>query len=131
MYVESSAKPANTLNNHLIFTNRYYTGKFDHLNPRVFEPREQIVNTVGAKGVQFSKIHEKNNKEKKMKAHKYPWIMSEPEEGRWLPLVYDVTDTEGYFIDFNGERSRVVHQYDRFGNHAQAWLNRNEGKIWD
>ena len=108
----------------------YYTGKLDHLRPVVFAPREGIVNTVGAQGVQFSKIHYKIAHALGRAGHKIPYIMSDPERGQWLPVGYDITDMEGYFIDFNGERSRVVHQYDRFGNHVQKWLNQNEGKIW-
>ena len=108
----------------------YYTGQFDHLNPKVFWPREDIVNTVGARGVAFSKHHLKNHEGRK-KIHNIPYTNSDPKKGMWLPIAFDLTDEQGYFIDYNGERSRVVHQYDRFGVHVEKWLDQNEGIIWD
>jgi hypothetical protein len=109
----------------------YYTGRFDHLTPNLFDPREEIVNTVGAKGVAISRMHVRTMKGNDLPAHKLPYVMSDPKSGRWLPTEYDLTDGEGYFIDYNGERSRVVHQYDRFGTHAQEWVDQKEGQLWD
>ena len=109
----------------------YYAGKFEHLQPRVFAPREGIVNTVGAQGVQLSKIHHKFGQAINRAPQNLPYLMSDPDKGQWLPVGYDMTDKKGYFIDFNGERSRVVHQYDRFGNHVQRWIEQNEGKLWE
>jgi len=35
---------------------------------------------------------------------------------RWLGKQYgDYIDDEGYFLDLDGKRSRVVHQFDRWG----------------
>lgn len=109
----------------------YYTGRFDHLKPQVYDPRESIVNTVGAKGVAISKMHIRTMDDKDRPAHKLPHVMSDPEKGRWLPTAYDLTDEKGYFIDYNGERSRVVHQYDRFGVHAEDWVKQKEGELWE
>jgi hypothetical protein len=108
----------------------YYTGQFDHLSPKVFWPREDIVNTVGARGVAFSKYHGSNHKGQK-NIHNIPYTNSDPKKGMWLPIEFDLTDEEGYFIDNNGERSRVVHQYDRFGVHVEKWLDQNERIIWE
>ena len=91
----------------------YYTGKFDHLHPKVYQPRESIVNTVGARGVAFSRIHDVNTKNNKLPSNKIKHTMSHPDKGEWLPVGYDMTDNKGYFIDFNGERSRIVHQVGR------------------
>lgn len=33
----------------------------------------------------------------------------------WIGLDYNFTDEEGYFIEADGSKSRVIHQYDRFG----------------
>jgi len=57
--------------------------------------------------------------------------MSNPERGLWLPVAFDLTDEQGYFIDYNGERSRVVHQYDRFGVPFDDWVSRKFGKLGD
>ena len=47
------------------------------------------------------------------------------EEGRklWIGLDYNFTDDEGYFTEADGTRSRVIHQYDRFGPpFVSRWL---------
>jgi len=108
----------------------YYTGRFDHLKPKVFYPREEIVNTVGARGVAFSKYHFTSNKGKK-NIHQIPYAQSDPKKGTWLPLAFDLTDEDGYFIDNSGERSRIVHQYDRFGTHVEEWLLSKKGEIYE
>jgi len=107
----------------------YYTKRFDHLHPQVYDPREEIVNTVGAKGVAISRMHTKINQGRA--AHKIAYVGTDPNRGRWLPREFDLTDDQGYFIDYNGERSRIVHQYDRFGSHASDWINQKEGELWD
>jgi len=109
----------------------FYSGGFDNLNPKVFDPREEIVNTVGAKGVAISRLHVRQSEGKDLPAHKLPYVMSQPEQGMWLPKEFELTDEQGYFIDYNGERSRVVHQYDRFGVHAEEWVKQQEGTLWD
>ena len=108
----------------------FYTGRFDHLDPQVYDPREEIVNTVGAKGIMIARMHAELNGGKRA-ARKIPYYETEPEKGRWLPRQFDLTDDQGYFIDYNGERSRVVHQYGRFGSHVNAWIDLKEGELWE
>ena len=40
----------------------------------------------------------------------------------WLGTQFGLTDAEGYFVDFDGSRSFVVHQYDRFGPGLNSWM---------
>ena len=37
------------------------------------------------------------------------------DDSRWLDTKWNLIDDEGYFIQLNGKRSPVVHQFDRFG----------------
>lgn len=108
----------------------YHTGRFDALLPTVYDPREGIVNTVGAKGTALSKMHREIYRDVE-NGNKKPFPFANPKSGKWLSLEYDLTDKNGYFIDYNGERSRVIHQYDRFGDHFDPWLRSNEGIVWD
>jgi hypothetical protein len=44
-------------------------------------------------------------------------------ETNWIGLQYNVTDPAGYFTEADGSRSRVIHQFDRYGRqYAQQWL---------
>ena len=42
----------------------------------------------------------------------------------WIGQKFKVTDTEGFFTEFDGSRSRVIHQYDRFGSPLGRWLKK-------
>jgi hypothetical protein len=42
----------------------------------------------------------------------------------WIGQEFGVTDADGYFTEFDGTRSRVVHQFDRYGPVLTAWLRR-------
>jgi hypothetical protein len=45
-------------------------------------------------------------------------------EKLWIGLDYNFTDEEGFFIEADGSRSRVIHQFDRFGPQFHGmWLN--------
>jgi len=57
-------------------------------------------------------------------------------EIRWIGEHFNLVDDEGYFTQIDGSRSRVIHQFDRFGrfnNHGlNNWLKRpNIGLWWD
>ena len=58
------------------------------------------------------------------KAAEEPYDGADENTGRWLGLQYDLTDKEGYFIDFNGQRSFIVHQYDRYGQPLDRWVRK-------
>lgn len=87
-------------------------------------PRTGIVNTVGVDG---ANIHREAKKRKgvsykvygNVKANKGTWI------GDVESLDYALTDDKGYFINHDGKRSRVIHQYDRFGKPLNIWLAKN------
>jgi hypothetical protein len=49
----------------------------------------------------------------------------------WIGTQYGWTDSEGFFIDRNGERSFVVHQYDRFGHHLLRWIEDNKDILYE
>ena len=42
--------------------------------------------------------------------------------------VYDLIDNDGYFIEYDGSRSRIVHQADGFGSYWSIWMNK--GVAW-
>ena len=62
------------------------------------------------------------------KAAKEPYDGAEEDKGRWLGLQYNLTDKEGYFIDFDGQRSFIVHQYDRYGDPLDRWVRKKMPK---
>lgn len=42
---------------------------------------------------------------------------------RWIGVEFNMTDDEGFFTEFDGSRSRVIHQWDRFGRpFVNLWL---------
>jgi len=73
----------------------YDTGEFAKLKGvRVthYEQGYGIVNTIGA-----------------MNGFRVPAHMKGPLDTHWK-----IRDSDGYLLDYNGERSAVVHQWDRF-----------------
>ena len=115
----------------------YYTGKFGDLHPEVNWPRNGIVNTVGVRGIELTKqdfrsgkaIKEAFNVTKK-KAKKFSVYESGENATSWLAPWLDLVDQEGFFIDLDGTRSGVVHQFDRFGDKSfQKWLE--SGVLYD
>ncbi|CAB9518860.1 expressed unknown protein [Seminavis robusta] len=89
--------------------------------------RMGLVNTVGVQGSIIG--HWKRKKLAKQNnigdgsADGLPYTSkNEEEKGRWLGEEYDQTDEQGYFLDFNGERSFIVHQFDRYGRPVDRWL---------
>ena len=97
----------------------YYDKRFNELDPHVFMARHNgIVNTVGRVGHMVSKA---NHRGYKSYTGEFP---------NWLMFHLDMTDEQGYFIEYDGSRSRVIHQWDRFGLHLQHWLDK-PGYIYD
>merc|ERR1719188_1743352 len=94
-----------SIHNYLFYTNQLPYAK-------AIPPRTGIVNTVGVDG---AKIPKRSYDDVKGKG----WI------GDVDFLNYTLTDDEGYFINADGKRSRVIHQYDRFGPKLGAWLDKN------
>ena len=105
----------------------FYTQQFPFAE--AIPPRTGIVNTVGVDG---SNIFEeaKKRKEKSGTDNIFENVKT-VDEGLWMNsdgiefLDYALTDKEGYFINADGKRSRVIHQYDRFGPSLNNWLGNN------
>lgn len=43
------------------------------------------------------------------------YTKTSPEDSRWLEHKWNLIDDEGFFIQLDGKRAPVVHQFDRFG----------------
>jgi hypothetical protein len=43
-----------------------------------------------------------------------------------LGLEYNLTNTDGWFTEFDGSKSRVIHQWDRFGPNVGSWLSQQD-----
>ena len=71
-----------------------------------------LVNTAGKIGSKLNNLR----KEQRYTSQR------EESAGYWLGMEHDLTDEEGYFLNYNGERSFVVHQADRFGSILNGWL---------
>ena len=104
----------------------YYTGKLPFA---IAVPnRMGIVNTAGVQG---SSILEGHANMWKKEGVERPKAMREKtyqgaENNRWIGKEFDLTDDQGFFTDLNGERSRVVHQYDRFGLPFTIYLTKTK-----
>ena len=108
----------------------YYSGKLPFATPQL--NRVGLVHTVGSQGAMIFNAKKKRGMEElkleERQAALKPYTdEAEEAKGNWLGLQYDLTDKEGFFIDFNGERSFIIHQYDRFGFHLDKWLDHKSG----
>jgi hypothetical protein len=113
----------------------FYSGKLDHIAVAI-PNRVGLVNTVG---VIASLVFEQHVNQKKVEleaagknpddAHMEPFT-SEGEQN-WLGLHYGLTDKEGYLVNFDGTRSFVIHQFDRFGFSYVDWLQKNKERVID
>jgi hypothetical protein len=108
----------------------FYSGKLPFATPQ--PNRVGLVNTVGSQGAMIFNAKKKRGMEElgleQRQAAVKPYTdETEESKGNWLGLQYDLTDSEGFLIDFNGERSFIIHQYDRFGSHLNKWLDHKSG----
>ena len=84
-----------------------------------------IVNTVGKMG---SIIHSDHVRRilRDRPAMNETMAGREPFEGAndhtWIGSQFNITDSDGFFIEEDGTRSRVIHQWDRFGPTLSEWL---------
>jgi hypothetical protein len=86
--------------------------------------RNGIVNTVGIEGSKTFKKHKAAMiKIGKQPGNPYPGVDG---KNRWIGKDYNICDDEGFFIEYDGRRSRVIHQYDRYGLPFLSWLNSQE-----
>mmetsp|Transcript_44074 Transcript_44074/g.134179 ORF Transcript_44074/g.134179 Transcript_44074/m.134179 type:complete len:431 (-) Transcript_44074:84-1376(-) len=116
----------------------YYSGMLDEVRGGVVavKNRDGLVHTVGAMGSIVLKTHQ--NHQKLLRGDKYqgsePFPLSaqeKPEKSKsWLGFQHGLTDKDGYFAQFDGSRSFVIHQYDRFGHNFMDWLKANAKDIY-
>ena len=72
-----------------------------------------IVNTVGVQGDKILRDHIKEWKKhglEESESNSKPYFGAKG--NRWLSNGFDLIDEDGFFLDFDGERSRVVHQFE-------------------
>jgi len=106
-------------------------GAFDELNLQVFFPRQGLVNTVGIMGTKLeTRLYEQSYgfNSTTSSSSKKSDIMNKlrgTTDKTWIGDQFELTDHRGYFIDYDGQRSRVIHQWDRFGNAVQDWAYKN------
>ena len=102
----------------------FYTQQLPYA--KAIPPRTGIVNTVGVDG---SNIRKQADEKKEGKRSTDAYDNIKDDKGSWIGdvdfLDYALTDDKGYFINSDGKRSRVIHQYDRFGAPLQVWLEKH------
>jgi hypothetical protein len=54
-----------------------------------------------------------------------PFPGTEKAEQPWIGPEFDLVDSKGFFLDYDGSRSRVIHQFDRFREKIHPWLKAN------
>jgi hypothetical protein len=103
----------------------YYTGKLPYAT--AIPARTGIVNTVGVDGSKVWNQHKEKVEKKTRATDAFDGVKSGTKG--WIGpvdfLSYTLTDEDGYFINVDGTRSRVVHQFDRFGPPIDQWLRNN------
>jgi len=110
-----------TIHNYL-----YYTGQLPFAT--AIPNREGIVNTVGVQGAKL--WHEKRKRLEKDEGlnqaeadkRSYPGANSKT----WIGTEINVTDAEGFFTQYDGTRSRVIHQFDRYGSRLGQWMHKQD-----
>ena len=121
----------------------YYSGMLDGVTGGVHnvKNRDGLVNTVGAMGSLIHNSHrEQKNKLRVARndsnqdgggAEPYDIAFDEEKDHNknWLGLHYGMTDSEGFFTQYDGSRSFVIHQFDRFGHQYLDWLQDNQ-ELW-
>ena len=103
----------------------FYTGQLPFATP--IPNRVGIVNTPGVEG---SILHTKWTNEGKAKGLDQGVAAKKPFPGAnsktWISTSYNLTDEDGFFTQYDGSRSRVVHQADRLG----CKCIRSFGALW-
>jgi len=112
----------------------FYTGRLKHTNAVAVPNRAGIVNTAGVLGsmilegqAAFLKEVAGYERPEAMRA----WLPGSKGQDEWIGQQFDVTDEKGYFVNFDGSRSRVVHQYDRFGFPFSSWQLEKKGELYE
>ena len=121
----------------------YYSGMLNGVTGGVqaVKNRDGLVNTVGAMGSLIHGTHTvQKNILRNLTGHENPkggggdpydlsYNEAKEKNKNWLGLHYGMTDHDGFFTQFDGSRSFVVHQFDRFGRQFFWWLDDNP-QLW-
>lgn len=121
----------------------YYSGKLPFA--KAIPNRQGIVHTVGAQGSIINTADQKFRNDLKEKGadqdfieqHATLWEVNphdvhnkdDPNHKKWMKLDYDLIDEEGFILDYDAQRSSVIHQYDRFGYPLESWLRHWSGLV--
>lgn len=105
----------------------YYSGQLPFATAVPMLTGGGIVNTVGVRGSII--LQEHADEMKRLYNYEKRQAMAQPFQGatgkRWCGK-YEVCDDEGYFIEDDGSRSRVIHQYDRYEQpFERRWMDLN------
>jgi len=92
-----------------------------------------IVNTPGVEGSELVEKHAAAKMEKHGLNRSEAMKMSfEGASGdRWIGEQFNMVDAQGFFTEFDGSRSRVIHQWDRFGKPFVRWMSQHPGLFRD
>eukprot|EP00538_Stauroneis_constricta_P004784 CAMPEP_0119547858 /NCGR_PEP_ID=MMETSP1352-20130426/1892_1 /TAXON_ID=265584 /ORGANISM="Stauroneis constricta, Strain CCMP1120" /LENGTH=442 /DNA_ID=CAMNT_0007592919 /DNA_START=325 /DNA_END=1650 /DNA_ORIENTATION=- len=90
--------------------------------------RGGIVNTIGVEGSNLRQEHA-DSMMKKYNIDKDHAMLKDFEGAsgkRWIGKKFNIADDDGMFVEFDGKtRSRVVHQWDRFGKPLLKYMRDN------
>lgn len=102
----------------------YYAGKLDGVSGGVLaaKNRNALVHTIGNLANLILSTHREVHDVK----GNPPYDLSPNEDKKntqnWLGLQYGLTDSDGYVVEYDGTRSFVLHQIDRFGPQFDRWV---------
>lgn len=100
----------------------FYTGQLPYAT--AIPHRSGIVHTVGIEG---SNLYQDHVAYWKTKGKDQGYANSQPyqtaTDKTWIQS--ELVDDYGFFTNMDGTRSRVVHQYDRFGPPLERWLSQS------
>jgi hypothetical protein len=106
----------------------FYTGQLPFATS-IYNRAGGIVNTVGVEGAILAKEH----REFMMKRYNISHgdAMWKPFRGasgkRWIGEEFNMADDEGSFTEADGSKSRVIHQFDRFGRpYVDLWFRKQD-----
>lgn len=105
----------------------FYSGKL--ANAVAVTNREGIVNTIGFEAALIYGAHIKrwaaqNVSEVDALYHKE---LDGATNKSWIGVHYGLTDEDGFFLNNDGSRSRVIHQFDRIGTGGfQRWRTKQD-----
>lgn len=88
-----------------------------------------IVHTVGVQGALMVKQHQAQMlKQHGLEQGEAMWKPFDGAQGnRWIGKKYNIVDDQGLFTEFDGSRSRVIHQWDRWGRPlVNLWMPHQE-----